>query len=497
MIDTLIGRTAWRWVRTVSVVRVLALSCALLTASSAFSFDHWIGRPTMGDYMRASVQDAIASAQQYQKAIGSFQGDIDRSRKAFFEASRWNRAAAGDEFGKYLFAKDIMIATPMLANGFSDHAQGVGRLFAALNGNRVVDGGIRPTARASYEAWIRAMRTSMGARGETDVVFMNQAKFMAALQSSQDVYNTYRQERDLAESRGWRSLNPPEAERVGSRPLRRPGEEITVVMSLTLERIEQAFMTSEVDVAQKAGARRLRCEYGPSYDENGVEQFGRYDFWKGKPPPNIARLMAFDSHAPGGVRDQAVSSCPKQEAEASRLMKLPLKTEVPAMLRDEVRAQQQGARQAERVRLAIEREDAAKARSDAKARRDAENLEIYQRNMKAGHERMLAQQQAYQESISPSGRARAAAAAAAKTPEGAATNSTAAATGSTKAPATLTAGLPGQRPPNDYRRFSEEIRQCDMQYREAFAREGHSNRAAGREERRQCQRRAEVVSGLR
>ncbi|MEZ5728050.1 MAG: hypothetical protein R3E48_08720 [Burkholderiaceae bacterium] len=176
---------------------------AQIQASAEVVTEYWIGRPGIGAYIQRSLVSAGRSAMDYRRAAAAGQLELAQARKAYFTATPDKKAAAGDELGDLLLAKDIQLAAGYISNGWSKQSKGIHTFLALLNGGRAFDGGIHASARPTYDAWIRAMRKHLGAKNDVDMVWVTQASLLGALKATQSVYAVYRKERDPAERRAW------------------------------------------------------------------------------------------------------------------------------------------------------------------------------------------------------------------------------------------------------------------------------------------------------
>lgn len=380
----------------------IGMSLGVSAASAEVVYEYWIGRPTMADYIRHSATNALRSAQQYSQAIGQAEADMANARTSFFKATPANRKAAGDAFGEMLFAKDFMLALPYLSNGYSAHTAAAARLLSLLGGGRPFDGGIRPSADPAFQQWIRSMRNALGARRDDDLVILTQPKLMSALEASQEAYAVYRKDRDLAEHRAWQGLHPLPDQVPGQRPLQRAGESVTLREVLLAHKL-QPGMADEIAAADKGGPSLLSCRYGPSFDEQGREDYDEQRFWKDKLPENLDRLVAFDRTAMDRVGYRVVKACPPSEAAASKLSKAPIEITVPQSLKDEVEARRQKQRDEDEARAAAARESrekfaaAAKAREDERRQRSLELAQEKASAVQAERDRQIAEARARRE----------------------------------------------------------------------------------------------------
>jgi len=139
---------------------ILALAAAL-SVTGAYGDVIWIGRPTVGDYMAHSVQQALGEFRQVQGQIAQFEAQIADARQAYFAAPASSRDAAGDRFGQLLLQKDLLIAWPRVI-GDDASSRMVANLMALANNGRQPDGGIPPSARQAFNQWVAAMRFYAG-----------------------------------------------------------------------------------------------------------------------------------------------------------------------------------------------------------------------------------------------------------------------------------------------------------------------------------------------
>jgi hypothetical protein len=310
------------------------LMTATLAAAGAPGTEYWIGKPGSGDYFRKNAADAIIAAIALKRSAGQFEGRIEAARQDYFSAPAARRERAGDEFAQLLLAKDLLFADILVRDGINPHSEAVLAVMA-MRGGRPLDGGIRPTALPSFRTWVRSIRSGLGATSDEALLMPDQAAFEKALIASAGNFEAYRKERDLAETRIWRSAHPAQGEEAGRRPLVQPVATTLPPRFFAFNQRRSAAFENALEAAQRSGARSLRCRYGPSYDAAGMEAFGDYYFWKDRPPENIASLMALDTDSMRPIEDHALAKCPGTEAEARSAASVPPKTLVSAELRSQ------------------------------------------------------------------------------------------------------------------------------------------------------------------
>lgn len=321
----------WRWHLFRPLAAAMMLGAVAFVASPAMAVDGWIGAPTAADYFRKNLQDSIKSAGEVSKEAGKFESKIESARQAYWLASPDKKDAAAKSFSDLLLSKDLYFATIQVADGINDHSAAVNQMVAALNRGHQLDGGIPPTASPAFLAWVRGLRSSMGARNDNAIVFVEPAAFNKALQDNTDAYDRYRTDRDRAEANKWRSANPPPQEEVGKRPLRGPGKLLSVKSAFPANPRSSHF-TDQLSKASAEGANVMRCFYGPSFDAQGTQVYISFDFWIPKAPSNLEVLMALEPAAIDSVADHVVQACPATEADALAVNRVPNKTKVSSQL---------------------------------------------------------------------------------------------------------------------------------------------------------------------
>jgi hypothetical protein len=325
------------WTTVVAALRSAAVAILIsMIATPTHAEEVWIGRPAVADYLRHSVESAVRSAADYQRSAGAFQGEITAARRDYFAAKGRDKVAKGERLGVLLFAKDLMLASPVIAGGFTQQTTAAANLFAALNGGQEIDGGIRASARPAFNDWIRAVRYSIGARRDDAVLIVTPARLQAALIESAPVFEKYRRERDLVESRMERGFHPRPTELPGQRPLHASGREISVAELAGRPPRHPRGLDQEIEKVSATEHPILVCRYGPSYNEAGSEYFGEYFFWKRSPPTNIARLLAYGNLRLNTVQDRVLNACPRSEKQAMELARAPRKVTISEALRKEL-----------------------------------------------------------------------------------------------------------------------------------------------------------------
>lgn len=305
-------RKKWRrrsWILTLA---------AALSATGAYGDVIWIGRPTVGDFMAHSVQQAIGEFRQVQGQIAQFEAQIADARQAYFAAPAASRDAAGDRFGQLLLQKDLLIAWPRVI-GDDASSRMVANLMALANNGRPPDGGIPPSARQAFNQWVAAMRFHAGTGFGS---FPDPVNAVRVLQSagSMTEYEAYRRLRDQAE---W---DEDEAQRAGgARKLIGPGSSFSAKSYFGETPFAQNFDARIAQLPNKI----LQCLYSGRQAHGSV-----FHFWKGQAPDDIAYLMAMHMSSFEGLLDHAVDQCPPDSNQASAIASSPAKAVItPEMAR--------------------------------------------------------------------------------------------------------------------------------------------------------------------
>lgn len=296
---------------------ILALAAAL-SVTGAYGDVIWIGRPTVGDYMAHSVQQALGEFRQVQGQIAQFEAQIADARQAYFAAPASSRDAAGDRFGQLLLQKDLLIAWPRVI-GDDASSRMVANLMALANNGRQPDGGIPPSARQAFNQWVAAMRFYAGTGFGS---FPDPVSAVRVLQSagSMTEYEAYRRLRDQAE---WDEV---EAQRAGgARKLIGPGSSFSAKSYFGETPFAQNFDARIAQLPNKI----LQCLYSGRQAHGSV-----FHFWKGQAPDDIAYLMAMHMSSFEGLLDHAVDQCPPDSNQASAIASSPAKAVItPEMAR--------------------------------------------------------------------------------------------------------------------------------------------------------------------
>ncbi|MBO1013994.1 hypothetical protein IPU70_10580 [Achromobacter sp. SD115] len=344
--------------------RWLLILIGMLAAASAFAQDViWIGRPSARDYLALNVQRAVEGYAALRQQMARFEAQVEEARRAYFAASAADRAAAGDIFGELLFQKDLMIAWPRIAAGSGDQAQRFASLMTLGNNGRPLDGGIPPSARKAFNSWVSAVGFGVGSGlGITP----DPVKAAAALASSASLkeYEAYRRLRDQAEYDDW------EAQRTGAaRKLIEPGTAIPARLFFGETPMMRGF---DYRVA-KPENQILRCMYAGRKEETSL-----FYFWQGRPPQDIAILLAMNPGGLARLKDHGVDQCPPDDKQARAIESSPAKAIItPEMARD-ARAQRNSIPLDPIEAQAIQdRNAAARQKMEArKAREDERNAKV-------------------------------------------------------------------------------------------------------------------------
>jgi hypothetical protein len=195
---------------------------------------HWIGNPTPAHYIGRHAAGALVDAARLGVVGPKLEAKIAQARARFFAPglSAAQRKAAGDEFGELLWSKDMIYAGMYLSEGFNKHAEAAVAVTAKLAhpGSKgipaLLDGGFPGTSWDYFTIWIRAVRETMGAHNDGNLLFLvDEAALKRAMLANADAYIAYRVERDKGEFDEWADRQKPQAAPV-SAPAKGPNRTV-------------------------------------------------------------------------------------------------------------------------------------------------------------------------------------------------------------------------------------------------------------------------------
>jgi hypothetical protein len=157
--------------------------------------DRWLA-VEIGQQVGRQLNDAMTAAVAMREASGRATAEVAQARRRYWQmvASGADATAAREEFAFRLRGKDLYYllfavpegptaATPVVMN--------------AISGG--IDGGIRPSARAAFYAWVGHVRIYLGASGR-GMVLPNEAQLRRAMELARSAEALYVRERDWAEA---------------------------------------------------------------------------------------------------------------------------------------------------------------------------------------------------------------------------------------------------------------------------------------------------------
>lgn len=181
---------------------------------------YWIGNPTPADYIGKHAGGALVDAARLGVVGPKLEAQIAQARARYFAPglTAAQKKAAGDEFGELLWSKDMFYAGMYLPEGFNKHAEAAVMVTAKLahpNASgipKLLDGGFPGNSWHYFMIWIRAVRATMGAQNDGDLLFLvDQAALKRAMLANAATYTTYRSERDKGEFDEWADRQKPPA----------------------------------------------------------------------------------------------------------------------------------------------------------------------------------------------------------------------------------------------------------------------------------------------
>lgn len=281
-----------------------------------------IKQVTIGELM---VHNAVAVVQAAQQAVGAkaeFNAEMDAARAQFFTTldSPAKHKAAEVRLAGMLHDKDIFYMGYCVVGGVDDAMARLGGI-AILTGQqgRMIGDGIPKPAMPAFRRWINAVRTSLGARTDSELLVYGEAQLGAALEKNVATYAAYKSVRDAAEYHIWLSTHPGNLQTPGQIPLK--DQNIYGVYStaiLTFSRDEAVKLRKlGIEPAQQL----LLCAFGPTYAGDGSERFSFQIFWYRSAPADIDRLLSIDAEdALRTLGKQGYEQCPATDGIGTRWM---------------------------------------------------------------------------------------------------------------------------------------------------------------------------------
>jgi hypothetical protein len=208
-----------------AIVLLAIFSFAIASAQDARWVDdqaggHWIGNPTPAHYIGHYAAGALIDAAKLGVVGPKLEAQIAQARARFFAPglTAAQRKIAGDQFGELLWSKDMLYAGMYLPEGFNKHAEAAVAVIAKLAHPHsqgipaLLDGGFPGTSWHYFVNWITAVRATMGARNDGDMLFLvDEAALKKAMLANVDKYTAYRAERDKGEFDEWADRQKPQA----------------------------------------------------------------------------------------------------------------------------------------------------------------------------------------------------------------------------------------------------------------------------------------------
>ena len=280
------------------------------------------GEPTIGDINVHNFTEVIKAQQQATSAKAQFNSTITAARQRFFgsPSQAAQHKSAEIELARLLRDKDMLYLSLCVTNGVADglvRAQGVGII---TGGGGMADNGIPQPALPAFSKWANAVRASLGAKGEQQLLLPDEQAVAAAIEANAAAYAQYKRSRDKAEFGMWYAIHPGELQTPGHLPLQ--NQETYAINSIAIASIfppQEAmdFRRLQIDSSQQL----LVCAYGPTYSPDGAEQFTLQKFWYQKAPTDIDHLLSID--AKGTLKflgDKGYARCPATDGDGRREM---------------------------------------------------------------------------------------------------------------------------------------------------------------------------------
>src|SRR5262249_15767281 len=147
--------------------------------------------PTIGDILRYNLAEAIKAQQQATAAKTEFNATMQAARERFFttDPKSLQHKKAEEEFATLLRDKDILFGIYDICNGARTGLMMMGGAGVLTGGGgRMPDNGIPKPALTAYTNWVNAVRSSLGAKNETQLLAPSEEALRSALVQNEDVY---------------------------------------------------------------------------------------------------------------------------------------------------------------------------------------------------------------------------------------------------------------------------------------------------------------------
>ena len=330
------------------MLRCVMLGALALQSPSVFSQEVWVGRPTVGDYVRRDVHQLLTAFVELQRASVEKEiltQDIVKARKAFFAtaANPERRAEVAKQFALLLTKKDLFYFAMYV--GLGTDGQGIEVVKAVdVISRGAVDGGIFPEVFREYLAWVNGIRSSLGFSGDSALgglsgravtALQDKAAVAKAFQDSEHLYAKYVEARDRAEierfnnrrARGQNLASFQAAIEAAQLP---DGDRKLHSKNVVLFNVDRHANTSNLGndlrrrqfsefltAAKATGPLQLiECAYGPmTAQENGASWtlvYQTYRFWYRASPKGLEEVVGWKrgTFPPGGGYERSYLSLP-------------------------------------------------------------------------------------------------------------------------------------------------------------------------------------------
>lgn len=328
------------------------LGSLALQSPSVFSQEVWVGRPTVGDYVRRDVHQLVTAFVELQRAGVEKEvltQDIVKARKAFFAtaASPERRAEVAKEFALLLNKKDIYYFAMYTSQGTDSRGINTVKALDVIS-RGAVDGGIFPEAFREYLAWVNGIRSSLGFSGDSALgalsgkamtALQDKAAVAKAFQDNEPLHAKYVEARDRAEierftkqrqlNQDLRAANQRIAGAKAADGSFKLDSESTVPLQMAfhirgdlLAKMPQQWNVSIRSLAV-AKTPVLECHYGPvSASDSGQPRFETHKFWHATVPPTLGGFFPVNNGALGFAKfdnldkNIALAACPPTNTQA-------------------------------------------------------------------------------------------------------------------------------------------------------------------------------------
>lgn len=305
---------------------------SILASLSMSAIAQW-EKVTPLELFRHDLTEVLNAQQNFARAVAETNTEFWAARESLAEArpgsASHDNAAA--RLRKLQLGKDVYYLSSYLQTGVDKHSQAASQL-AVMFGGASIDGGIPAAALPWFEAWVKAVRASLGAKNG-DILILGDAdipRLYEAIASSGSSYGKYLARlQSLLEEETKNKQNAIEREKqyaaakLANGGVRLYESKIAPLEPVHFDPSELSPLRRKLFELRDSGQKMIHCVYGPVPGVREEPGFKNYMFWYQRVPV-IDPQLAGDTH--GLVRRRlhqpAQNTCPANSLEADTIWEM-------------------------------------------------------------------------------------------------------------------------------------------------------------------------------